>query len=339
MNNVKGGKTDLSIIVPVFNHEQYISRCFDSILGQKTGFVYEIIVGDDGSKDRSKEIIEEYIDRYPDTFIGIIREKNLGATNNLYELLKKSRGRYVAVCEGDDYWCDHSRIERDVQWLDENLGYIGICGKTIPISENGRELFEEDIPPKERFWCYEKDRFTIKEFADWQMPGHISALTFRNFLHSDYKDCQLIKEAHPVVADRTLILMAVLRGDIKCIKSLVSCYRFRITENGTNFMSDFKRKNLRYEDYRMMCVFEKYAQEGFGRQLDLGHIKAERFIGSVLVWIGDRSRCNWEVVRRIVLESGHPFRCMYYIGTIIVKKKVMQLAGKEKRIESGRYHI
>jgi len=49
MNNVKGGKTDLSIIVPVFNHEQYISRCFDSILGQKTGFVYEIIVGDDGS--------------------------------------------------------------------------------------------------------------------------------------------------------------------------------------------------------------------------------------------------------------------------------------------------
>lgn len=339
MDSVKNGMIDISIIVPTFNHAQYISRTFDSILGQKTGFEYEIVVGDDCSGDNSGEIIQKYMDSHPEVFVNIARNKNIGATNNIYELLKKARGKYIAFCEGDDYWCDDARIERDVSWLNKNSEYIGICGRTVPVGENGEMMDMEDIPVEERFWIYAKDCFTIKEFSKWQMPGHLSALTLRNIFQNSNAESSVIKKAHPVVADRTIVLMGTLRGKIKCSRNTVSCYRFRITKNGTNFMSEFKNKNMRYEDYHMLRVFEKYAWEKFHRQLDLSAIKADRFIGSVLVWMDSMDKRDWEVLWKIVLENGHKTRCIYYIGNIVMKKKIMWIFGMEKRIEGRRYRL
>ena len=338
MEKRRNAEVDISIIVPVFNHAKYISKAFDSILSQKTRFIYEIVVGDDCSTDHSNEIIQEYVDRYPDIFVSINRNRNVGATNNIYELLQKAKGSYIAFCEGDDYWCDDTRVEQDVGWLIRNPDYIGICGRTVPVDEDGERLAIEEIPAKETFWMYDKDCFTINEFSEWKMPGHLSALTFRNFLRGS-ADCDVIREAHSVVADRTLVLMGVLRGRIKCRQQNISCYRFRITGDGTNYMSAFKKKNLRYEDYHMMCIFEKYAQETFGQLLDLSSIKADRLIGSVLVWLDDRTSHNWDVVKKIASESGHKMRCIYYIGDIVMKKIIMRISGNEKRIESGRYRL
>lgn len=339
MDSIKNNMVDVSIIVPAFNHAKYISKTFDSILNQKTGFSYEIVVGDDCSGDHSGEIIQKYMDRHPEVFVNITRDKNIGATNNVYELLKKARGKYIAFCEGDDYWCDDARMERDINWLNKNPEYIGICGRTVPVGENGGKLDMEDIPAEETFWIYEKECFTIKEFSEWQMPGHLSALTLRNIFQNSSAGSSVIKKAHPVVADRTIVLMGALYGPIKCSQHVVSCYRFRITGNGVNFMSEFKKKNMRYEDYHMMRIFEKYAWKKFHRQLDLSAIKADRFIGSVLVWMNGMDRRDWEVVWKIVLENGHKIRCIYYIGNIAVKKKIMQIFGREKRIEGRRYRL
>lgn len=339
MKEIGGCKVDISVIVPVFNHGKYVSQTLDSILSQRTGFRYEIIVGDDCSEDNAPEMIRAYADRYPDVLVNVVRNTNIGATNNICELIQKARGSYLAFCEGDDYWCDDHRVERDVGWLNNNPEYIGVCGRTIPVSEEGKRLAVEQIPAKERFWIYDQDSFTINEFADWRMPGHLSALTLRNFFQDGDADCDVVRKAHPIVADRTLVLMAVLRGNVKCSQQNVSCYRFRITGNGTNFMSAFKKKNMRYEDYHMMRVFERYAQEKFAWQLDLGGIRADRFIGSVLVWLNERNRCNWNVVWRIAAESGHKTRCMYYIGSIAAKKLIMRITGNERHIESGRYRV
>ena len=339
MDSIINNMVDVSIIVPAFNHAKYISQTFDSILAQRTGFKYEIVVGDDCSRDHSREIIRKYMDRHPGVFVNISRNKNIGAANNIYELLKRSKGKYIAFCEGDDYWCDDARIERDISWLNKNPEYIGICGRTIPVGENGEKLGIEDIPAEERFWIYAKDCFAIEDFSRWQMPGHLSALTLRNIVQNNNAGSSVIRKAHPVVADRTIVLMGSLRGNIKCSQNTVSCYRFRITENGTNFMSEFKKKNMRYEDYHMMCIFEKYAWKKFHKQLDLSAIKADRFIGSVLVWMNSMDGRDWEVLWKIVLENGHKIRCIYYIGNIVVKKKIMQIFGREKRIEGGRYRL
>lgn len=339
MEKRRKAEVDISIIVPVFNHAKYISKAFDSILNQKTRFTYEIVVGDDCSTDYSNEIIQEYAERYPDIFVNISRNRNVGATTNIYELLQRAKGSYIAFCEGDDYWCDDTRIEQDVGWLIKNPEYAGICGRTIPVDEDGERLALEKIPAKETFWIYEKDCFTINEFSEWKMPGHLSALTLRNFLRDGNADGGVIREAHPVVADRTLVLMGLLRGRIKCRPQNISCYRFRITGDGTNYMSAFKKKNLRYEDYHMMCILETYAQETFGQLLDLSSIKEDRFIGSVLVWLDDRNHHNWNVVKKIASESGHKMRCFYYIGNIVIKKTIMRISGNERRIESGGYRL
>ena len=335
----KNDAVDISVIVPVFNHEKYVSRTLDSILSQETGFRYEIIAGDDCSGDRSGEIVQKYADKYSDVVVNAIRKENMGATNNIYDLIGRARGRYIAFCEGDDFWRDNGRIERDVGWLDKNPAYIGICGRVEPVDENGEVLDSEDIPVNETFWEYKGDCFTIEEFSRWQMPGHLSALTLRNFFRHGREDFRIIKEAHPVVADRTLVLLGVLRGRIKCSRRLVSCYRFRISRNGTNFMSEFKKKNMRYEDYHMMRLLEEYAWGNFGQRMDLGLVKADRFIGSVLVWMNGRNPGNWDVVWRIASDSGHKMRCMYYIGSIVIKKKIMQMTGNDRRIDNRRYRV
>ena len=89
----------------------------------------------------------------------------------------------------------------------------------------------------------------------------------------------------------------------------------------------------------MMRLLEEYAWKNSGQRIDLGLIKADRFIGSVLVWMNDRNPDNWDVVWRIASDSGHKMRCMYYIGGIVIKKKIMQMSGNDRRIDNRRYRV
>lgn len=120
----------VSILCTAFNHEKYISQALDSFLAQETDFDFEILVTDDASTDATPGILEEYAKEYPDKIRWFHQEENLfskGGIGLIYEsiLYPESKGKYIAFCEGDDYWCNPGKLQRQVDFLDSHAEYSG----------------------------------------------------------------------------------------------------------------------------------------------------------------------------------------------------------------------
>ena len=94
----------VSVCVITYNHESHIGQCLQSILDQKTDFKFEVIVGDDASTDSTRDILEDFAAKYPDIIRPIYRTENVGTNANYLEVHTAARGKYVAHCDGDDFW-------------------------------------------------------------------------------------------------------------------------------------------------------------------------------------------------------------------------------------------
>jgi glycosyltransferase involved in cell wall biosynthesis len=107
----------VSINCTAYNQEGYISKAIDSFLMQKTDFGYEVLIGEDCSNDSTRKIAFGYAEKYPDIVRVITYEKNLGSVKNSIRLIEESQGKYVAICEGDDYWTDVYKLQKQVDFM------------------------------------------------------------------------------------------------------------------------------------------------------------------------------------------------------------------------------
>lgn len=113
----------VSVITLVYNHEPFLHDYFNGILIQKTDFKFEVIIHDDASTDNSAKIIKEYVDKYPDIFIPIFQTENQysrGVKIGESFLYPKAKGKYIALCEGDDYWIDPLKLQKEADLLEKN---------------------------------------------------------------------------------------------------------------------------------------------------------------------------------------------------------------------------
>jgi len=181
----------VSVCVPTFNHKHYISRMLDGALEQKTTFPFEIVIGDDGSTDGSQEIIRSYQEQYPDIITAFLHTENQGpfeprefaGRNNVLQLLKACQGQYVAMCEGDDYWTDPYKLQKQVDFMESNPDF-SICHHNMLVTyEDGSESHTfnkenqalistiDDILQDHWFmatasWLY-RNYFLTENFAEW----------------------------------------------------------------------------------------------------------------------------------------------------------------------------
>jgi glycosyltransferase involved in cell wall biosynthesis len=110
----------VSINCITYNQEKYISKAIDSFLMQKTKFRFEILIGEDASTDNTGAIVNEYEVKYPDMIRVVTDKKNVGAVVNESRLIEKSKGKYIALCEGDDYWTDENKLQKQVDYMENN---------------------------------------------------------------------------------------------------------------------------------------------------------------------------------------------------------------------------
>jgi RimJ/RimL family protein N-acetyltransferase/glycosyltransferase involved in cell wall biosynthesis len=116
----------VSIFCMVYNHEKYISDAIEGFLMQKNNFNSVIVIGEDCSRDGSRNVINSYVERFPGKFRLIYHDLNVGAHKNQQIVLKNCNGKYVAMCEGDDYWTDHLKLQTQIDYLEANHKY-SIC--------------------------------------------------------------------------------------------------------------------------------------------------------------------------------------------------------------------
>lgn len=327
-------KVMLTVKMLAYNHENYIKQAIESVICQKTEYAYELLIGEDCSTDRTREIIREYEEKYPDIIRVIYQKTNQGCARNSYSLDMSARGKYIANCEGDDYWCDQYRIQKDIDFLEKNLNYVGVCHRCKIVDENGQEIPAESINDRSKFWEFDKEIYTIKDYQKWLTPGHGCAQTRRNVIKENDLDYTIVYKASNRVSDRTHLLIHIVEGDIYCMQDVVACYRYRTSSKQNNYMTIQKRENLRAEDFLMMKQLEKWAYKNKGINLDLRNIKKERFIGSVVVWMKNPTEENKKIVDDIISYSGEPFKYhMYFFRILIQKWFYWKIMRKDKLIK------
>lgn len=114
----------VSICTITYNHEKFIEESINSFLRQETNFPFEIVIGEDCSSDNTKAIIQNYMLNYPNIIKLVSSSKNVGMQNNVRRTIQACKGKYIALCEGDDYWTDIKKLQIQKDFLDANKEYV-----------------------------------------------------------------------------------------------------------------------------------------------------------------------------------------------------------------------
>ena len=212
----------MSIIVSVscitFNHAPYIRACLDGFLMQKTSFVFEILIHDDCSTDGTREIIEEYSKKYPDIIFPIFQTENQyskGVRGMMARFnFPRCRGKYIALCEGDDYWSDPYKLQRQVDFLEANTDF-SICFHNM-------KILNESNPSALEF-TNSKDQESVSSILDLASKG--------NFMFTASVVFKKPKDGFPnwltdlPIGDYAIHLFNAQFGKIKFLDQVMGAYR------------------------------------------------------------------------------------------------------------------
>lgn len=133
-------KPKVSVWMITYNHQDYIAQAIDSILIQKTNFDIEIVIGDDYSTDDTRQIIKQYAEKHQEIIIPIFHKKNIGIQRNFATTIENCSGKYIALCEGDDYWTDPLKLQKQVDFLEANEDFSMACNSSSEVYEDGIEF-------------------------------------------------------------------------------------------------------------------------------------------------------------------------------------------------------
>jgi len=177
----------VSVCIVTYNHEKFIAQALDSALMQEADFDYEIILGEDESQDGTRQICIEYARRYPDRIRLFLRSRkdviyiNGQPTGrfNFVENLKAARGEYIALLDGDDYWTDPHKLQKQVDHLDSHPEQAICCHDVMEVYENRQTLPHRFCPPNQ------KDTATLEDLlAGFNVPA--PSVLFRRGLFGEF---------------------------------------------------------------------------------------------------------------------------------------------------------
>jgi glycosyltransferase involved in cell wall biosynthesis len=127
----------LSVMMLTYNHERFIAQALASILSQRVNFDYEIVVGEDCSNDGTRAVLMDFYRRYPDRIVPLLQNRNIGMMRNLQATISACRGQYLAWLEGDDYWTNKDKLQKQVDFLDAHPDYSLCCYRAEIVDEMG----------------------------------------------------------------------------------------------------------------------------------------------------------------------------------------------------------
>ncbi|MCR5100408.1 MAG: glycosyltransferase [Butyrivibrio sp.] len=302
----------VTITLLTYNHSKYIRECLDGILMQETKFSVEVLIGDDCSPDNTQEIIKEYDKKYPGRFTPILRPVNIGATHNMYDLLKRAKGKYIAGLEGDDFWTDKNKLQMQVDFLESHPEYIGCSHEVTMIDENGNTTYENGKYVEGRHWSYYKNVYTYDDYQKFELPGQGSTYLYRNVFLKPKYDYSIIENASPMVGDMTLMLILASQGDWYYMMGIkMTNYRWVTTKGGTNWASWANTQNRALINFEYRYNLEQYAKKVLHKKLNLTDKKYEIFYEAFIkdnYYKSDESRA----ILNGILKIARPELCYWF---------------------------
>lgn len=272
----------VSVFCTVYNHEKYIKDTLEGFVKQKTQFKYEVLINDDCSTDKSAQIIQSYAEKYPDIIKPIFQRENQyqQGINILKKfLLPLAKGKYIAMCEGDDYWISNNKLQKQVEYMEENP-------KCTFCFTNG--IIKNNIKASERIFIpYKKqDAKYITENGnyDLEMINKLSFLPTCSFLFPK-KNYELFPEAYwrkSFGNDRKITLYSTALGYAHFIDEATCCYNYGVpnsllTKDKTK-LEIAKIERTYIDFYNDINEFTNYAYDKIITEYNLNEYKLIYFL-------------------------------------------------------------
>ncbi len=259
-------KPAVTVVCITYKHEEYIRQALDSFLMQKTTFPFQIFVGEDKGPDKTADIVREYAEKYPDKIVAFLREENMGAQRNLIDMCQKAKSPYIAFCEGDDYWIDEYKLQKQYDLMEAHPEYRACFAETQILADdnwylnsyykpyNGIRSIPRSIPHYKR-----KPNLTMDYYIKFG-PAHTSSMFFR----WDYE--LIIPEWYytHIYGDHSIMMMQVGDGILGYIPEIMSAYRR--SDVGVLMNDDIVEHfiNTRESWIEMAMDLEQYFKENYG---------------------------------------------------------------------------
>lgn len=243
-DNTMDDEIMVSICCITYNHEKYIRQALDSFLMQKTNFKYEIIIHDDASTDNTANIIREYEEKYPDIIKPIYEEENQYSKGKKVSSItfKKAVGKYIALCEGDDYWCDINKLQLQVDYMEKN--------NECTLCFHDAWVFNMQNNKKENWKWYNK-KF-LKKNGNYN-AGELDLLDFIPTASYVFrrKHVENLPEwfEHCIVGDRPLKLIVTSFGYAHYINKKMSVYRVGTGNSAMDIINSNNNDIRKAENY------------------------------------------------------------------------------------------
>ena len=205
-------KASVSIIT--YNHEKFIRQALDSVLMQDVDFEYEIVVGEDCSTDRTRDILLEYQDKYPAKFRLLLPTENQGLIRNFVRTYRSCKGEYVATLDGDDYWTSPDKLKWQVDFLDHHRDF-SMCFHTV------KHFYDED--ENKPGFLFPKNPENISGIKDLLVSNFIPtcSVVFRNKIFGEFPDWYYTLG----MEDWPLYILIAQHGKIRHLDRVMGAYR------------------------------------------------------------------------------------------------------------------
>ncbi|KEJ92163.1 glycosyltransferase family 2 protein [Synergistes jonesii] len=288
----------LSIILIAYNHEKYIRRALESIIMQRTDFPFEVLVAEDCSTDSTPSILKEYAARRPDIFNLILHSQNVGVVRNSRDARKRCRGKYIAVLEGDDYWTDPLKLQKQFDFMESHPDFSACAHEISFIDDDGneREGFAFDHFTKEQV-C------TIADVEKGLHAGQSSTLMYKNVFLSfteqqdeDYCACECIP-------DLKLMLLLTLYGPVFRINEAMSAYRYVTTSDSASWSAYSHNNNLSLSYFKWADECVKMADKVFGRKIEFRKYRIDVGYHAWVELLKNPTRENAEIFAEVFGKS------------------------------------
>lgn len=234
----------VSIAVTTFNMEAFIAKGLDSWLAQKTSFPFEIVISDDGSEDRTRDIVQEYIKVHPN--IRMICTGHIGKMPNFIRSMQECKGKYIALCDGDDYWIDDYKLQKQFDFMESNPEFsMCFTNSWVINSETGERKIA-----KTQIWdtATTEGLLAHRDNDNVQMsPGHTSTLFYRNGLVKKYPKWMY----GDVMTDFPTYMLLSRYGKAKFINEITSVYNHHmggVSSKNWNAIKAIQRRIFVYEN-------------------------------------------------------------------------------------------
>lgn len=284
---MKDNQIQVSVAVITYNMVGYLPQLLDSILMQKVNFSYEIVVDDDHSPDNSREVLLDYQKRYPDRIVLNLKDHNEGGSRNMYGVLRRCRGKYIAILEGDDWWEAEDKLQYQYDFMESHPEYVGMyCNSWCELSRTESvQKVRRDI--KEPMVFEYKD-FLNSHFFD-RLPNSTDTAFFRNiFRDAPEREVDVFYKAHKMVWDQSLALILYGKGKVYVDPRLVSHHRTIVEKGGTNYQSKYAIEDHKVSDAYMYACHEEYMEHVLRRNCTKFY-KVRGLLFAEAFWIAKKS--------------------------------------------------